>query len=159
MDELQRLQSTNVEERVAAAEALALMGPDAAFAAVELVEACGDDEMVREGAIAALESLGPPPTESMDRLAALTSDNNSLVAYWAITLLGRLGTEARACEDCLVNALTDSGDTSRCERAAWALGMIQAESAAAMGALEQATHSSKPRLSRLAQTSLDQIAT
>ena len=159
MDERQELQSPNIEQRIVAAEALSQMGPDAAFAAVELVNACADEETVRDWAVAALEELGPPPPESLEPLAALVSASDSLVAYWAITLLGRSGTTARFGEANLVAALTTSSEVSRRERAAWALGKIGADSAASMHALEQAAISSDARLSRLAKASLDQMRT
>lgn len=157
MDERQRLQSPDVEQRVDAAETLCRMGPEAAFAAVELVNACADEETVRDWAVATLEELGPPPAESLDRLSALVSAEDALVGYWAITLLGRSGSTAKPCEGNLVSALTTPGEASRRERAAWALGKIGAGSVAATRALEQAAVSAEPRLSRLAKASLDEI--
>lgn len=156
MDERESLQSPDVSQRVSAAESLSLMGPDAAFAAVELVKACSDDDAVRDFAVAALEELGPPPTESLERLTELARDENSLVAYWAVTLLGRAEQLAQASEPTLVALLTKSKDPSVRERAAWALGKIGPNSAAAKLVLKQAASSSEPRLARVATASLEQ---
>ncbi len=156
MDEQQRLQSPDVQQRAAATEALSRMGPDAAFAAVELVNACADEEIVREGAVAALEELGPPTPEVLPRLVPLVSSSDSLVAYWAITLLGRAGSAARFSQDELASLLTTSTVISLRERAAWALSKVDATSEVAILALENAAASSELRLSRLAKVALKQ---
>ena len=157
MDERDGLRDPEVAQRVTAAENLSLMGPDASFAAVELVEACADDEAVREFAVAALEELGPPPTKSLGRLCELAANSDPLVAYWAITLLGRLGTQAQSSQDDLVSLLVGASDSSVRQRAAWAMGQIGADSEAAIGQLKRAAESSDARLARLAKASLDQI--
>ena len=159
MDEQKRLQSPDAKQRAAAAEALSLMGPDAAFAAVELVNACADEEAVRDCAVAALEELGPPPTESLERMTRSVSASDSLVAYWAITLLGRAGATASSSQDELIAVLAKSQELSVKERAAWALGKIAATSDAAKLALGQAASSSDARLARLAKASLEQTQT
>jgi HEAT repeat protein len=158
MDEQQRLQSPDAEHRTSAAEALSLMGPEAAFAAVELVRACADSAAtVREYSVAALEQLGPPSAQSLQQLCGLVRAEDPLVAYWAITLLGRAGTSAQLGEADLVAVLTTSTENSLQERAAWALGKIAARSEAATGALQQAASSSAARLSRLSRASLEKI--
>ena len=159
MDELKQLQSSDVSERAAAAEALSLLGPDAKVAAVELVKACGDDETVSEYAVAALEQLGPPPPESLPLLATMIASESPLTSYWAITLIGRSGVAAKSCQDQLTAAVDSSGEPSLQERSAWALGKINADSAGAIEALEKASRSSNARLARLATASLDQIQT
>lgn len=159
MNERAELQSDEVERRVIAAEKLSRMGSDAAPAAVELVVACADDERVRDPAIAALEELGSPPLEALPRLAELVADNNTLVVHWAITLLGRAGTAAKFSEPNLVSVLTSSPVMECRSRAAWALEKIDADSDAAMRAMQQAADSSDPRLSRLAKSYLTQIKT
>lgn len=161
MEDLQKwrtaLQSPDVAERAAAAESLCHAGPDAAPAVLELVQACADDETVAEWATAALEELGAPPTESLEPLTKLASDSKSPVAYWAVTLLGRLGPAAIGSEKVLAALLHDSPDAAVQERAAWALGEIGAKSAAALAALNRAAQSTSPRLARLAKASLEQI--
>ncbi len=155
-NEQQRLQSPDVQQRAAAAEALSRMGPDAAFAAVELVNACAEEETVREWAVAALEELGPPTPEVLERLVALASSSDSLVAYWAITLLGRAGSAARFSQDELAAVLTTSTVISLRERAVWSLGKVDATSEVAIRALKNAADSSEARLSRLAKVALKQ---
>jgi HEAT repeat protein len=159
MDERQKLQSEDLGEREAAAESLSQMGADAAAAAVELVMACADQESVQQWAVAALEELGPPPTDSIPQLTKLVSSNDPLTAYWAITLLGRAEDSATTCQDELATALNDSATPNVRERAAWALGKIHATSPIATAALEKAVNSDQPRLARLAKTALEQSKT
>ncbi|MGI9469924.1 MAG: HEAT repeat domain-containing protein [Rubripirellula sp.] len=154
MEEQQKLHSSDLTERAEAAELLAQMGSDAVVAAVDLVQACGDEPEVRDWAVAALEELGPPLHSSLEPLQPLVSSQNPLVAYWAITLLGRAGHEAQACQDCIAKALS-SEDASVQERAAWALGKIGASSATSTEALKSAAESSNTRLSRIAAASLN----
>lgn len=157
MDERDGLRDPDLAQRVTAAENLSLMGPDASFAAVELVEACADDEAVRNFAVAALEELGPPPNDSRNSLTELVAHSDPLVAYWAITLLGRLGTTAKSSQDDLASALAGARDSSVRERAAWAMGQVGADSETAIGQLKTAAESSEARLARIAKASLDQI--
>jgi HEAT repeat protein len=155
MDERERLRSDDVQERAAAAEALSLIGTDAAIASVELVKACADDESVSQWSVSALEELGPPPAEAIPELAALASAEHSLVAYWAITLLGRSGDAAQSSQEKLAAILRTSADMSVRQRAAWALGEIHAVSDAAITALQEAAESSDARLARMANASLE----
>jgi HEAT repeat protein len=150
------LQSPDVTVRAAAAERLCLAGTESVNAAVELVTACGDEESVRNWAVAALEELGPPDPAAIEPLVGLLSSPNSLTAYWATTLLGRLGPSAAVSQDALVQVLSNSNDASVQERSAWALGKIGANSSSATTALEQASASSNPRLARLAESALSQ---
>lgn len=155
---IQDLQAADTAVRAAAAESLCLAGEAASGAATALVQACGDVEAVREWASAAVENLGPPPADQLPELRTLVSDANPSVAYWAITLCGRLQTAATSCEGELIHVLTSSPDAAVQERAAWALGKIHSTSPAAITALRGATESSSPRLARLAQTALDGVA-
>ena len=140
--------------RAEAAEALCRAGEDARAAAVPLVRACGDDEPVREWAVAALEELGAPPVTAIADLMPLAGHHNELVAYWATTLLGRSGQAAAAAVPTLAEVLTAARDPAVAERAAWALGRIGPAAAAARPALERAASASNPRLARLAQEAL-----
>ena len=156
MNEQQKqLLSKDTQERAAAAEALSLMGPDAAFASVELVKACADEEAVSQWSVSALEELGPPPNESLSELATLASSDHPLVAYWAITLLGRSGDAALSSQDVLAAIVRRSSDMSVRQRAAWALGEMNTVSDAAIAALEEAAQSTDARLARLATASLE----
>ena len=156
MDERNGLRSEDAAERLSAAESLSLMGPDASFAAVDLVNACADEEAIRDFAVAALEELGPPPVDALPGLIDLASHDDALVAYWAITLLGRAGVSAKSGEARLVSVLETAGESSVKERAAWALGQIGSDSEPAIEALKRAAGSSEARLSRLAKASLEQ---
>jgi HEAT repeat protein len=144
--------------RTEAAEQLSRLGPEAAPVAVALVRACGDDsEEVRESVVAALEDMGPPKIEDIDLLAALLSDLAADVGYWAATLLGRLEADAAPAVPALRAAVTDAGDGSVRQRAAWALGQIGSPAAPALDALKQAADSDDPRLARLAQRAVERI--
>lgn len=161
MDDIQQwraaLQSRDVAERAAAAESLCHAGQDAAPAILELVHASADDEAVSAWAVAALEELGPPPAELLEPLTNLASTSAAPAAYWAVTLLGRLGPAAIKSEQALAALLQDSQDAVVQERAAWALGAIGAKSAATIAALTRAAQSQTPRLARLAKASLEQV--
>ncbi len=153
------LRSDDAGSRQVAAEELATLGPDAAPAAVALVETCAvDDDATRELCAAALEELGCPDSGDRDALAALLSDPLGDVAYWAATLLGRMKGDAAAAVNPLARALVEHPDLAARQRAAWALGKIGPAASAARDALEQAAADSDPRLSRLAQSALDGLS-
>jgi HEAT repeat protein len=150
---------SNPDKRSQAAERLSQLGCEAAPAAVALVRASGDDsEEVREYAVAALEELGPPRIEDIDHLTALLSEQKSDLGYWAATLLGRLGNDAVSAVPALASAVVGNHEEAVRQRAAWALGQIGPPAASALDALKQAAASGDPRLTRLAQRSIEQIA-
>ena len=149
-----KLQDADVAVRAAAVEALSYEGAGADWAALELVSACGDQESVKRWAVAALEDLGPPRLAAVGGLIDLTGSPDPLVAYWAVTLIGRLGAEGRVGEGALVTVLLGSKDDSVQDRAAWALGKLSAESQSAIEALRGAAESGRPRLAHLAQAAL-----
>ncbi len=159
------LKNANAAVRAAAAEQLSHLAEEAAPAAVGLVETMADsDDIVREWANAALESLGPPRSDDATRLAALAGDARANVAYWAVTLLGRLGgagelsaDDSTAIVSALVSALRTYSEVTVRERAAWALGQIGKPARSAISALAQAAAESGPRLSRLAQEALENV--
>jgi HEAT repeat protein len=152
------LQSGDAAARAAAAEVLAHLEEGAQGAAVALVTATADqDESVRQWATAALESLGPPPSDSAAQLGKLLADKRLDVAYWAATLLGRLGADAAAAVPQLTTALQSHGEMAVRERAAWALGQIGSPAAPAMPALESAAGEQQPRLARLAREAIGNI--
>lgn len=148
------LGSDDLQLRVDAATRLSQAGPDASLAAVELVRACNDQEEVQSMAVAALEDMGPPPVPSLESLKPLTQDPHPLVAYWAITLLGRLGLSADGCQSILADILQQSGEASVVQRTAWALGEIGGDCESAKAALTDAATSADERLARLAQQAL-----
>ena len=152
------LSSHDVETRSAAAESLCYAGQEAAPAVVELVRVCGDDESVQTWAVAALEAIGTPPAETMSSLTDLASDKDPTVAYWAVTLLGRLANAAVEAETILSELLLNSPDLAVRERAAWALGKIGPQSQPALDALREAVDSGDSRLARVAQEALAQAS-
>ncbi len=122
-----------------AAESLCRLGPDAQPAAVQLVRTCADtSEIVREWVVGALEEIGPPDPADLDELANLAATQDPDVAYWAITLLGRLGESAVLAVDALTRSLSTHPATSVRQRAAWALGKIGPTASDSLGALRSA---------------------
>ena len=142
--------------RLAAAESLAQSGEEAQGAAVALVKACGTDNEALEWVVAALEGLGPPAHCDLAELTTLTAASNADVAYWAITLLGRAGDEARSSADALARSL-GSTTASVQQRAAWALGQIGADSPVVRAALEKAAGASDARLASLSREALEKL--
>lgn len=161
MSDLERwridLKSQNLSTRATAAEHLSQAGEDAAFAAVELVQACGDDESVSQFAVAALEDMGPPAADSRKPLSNLLTSPDANVGYWAATLIGRLEDAGKDCQDDLAALLASSAADAVRERAAWALGQVGADSEQAIAALKQAAESGAARLQRLATASLEPL--
>lgn len=150
-----RLKSESVAERAEAAETLCTAAPESSFAAAELVRACADeDESVREWVVGALESIEEPPANALEALEESCRSDNALVAYWAVTMMGRMGCAAKAKQDVIAQLLENSKDLSVQEKAAWALGKMEADSSLARHALEQASHSENARLSRVANAAL-----
>ena len=155
-----QLADANVETTRAAAESLMLMGEEAQPAAVALVSAAGHaDDATRESIVAALEELGPPTKNDLDSLSRLLETDNSDVAYWAATLIGRLEEDAAAATAPLAAVLgDDSKQLNVRERCVWALERIGPGASAAVSSLESAASSTEPRLSRLAKQALESIA-
>ena len=154
---VQALSAADPAERLAAAETLARRGPEAVEAASALVRACGDeDEQVRDWVVAALEELPPPPAQAGE-LAGLLSQSQIDVAYWAATLLGRMGSEASAAVDDLIIALTTHPEVAVRQRAAWALGKIGPDAQAALAALQSAAESDDAALARFAGAAIQSI--
>ena len=152
---VERLSGPDAADRAAAAEALCRAGESASPAATALVAACGDDDDgVREWAAAALEELGPPPAEQIADLIPLAAASHPLVAYWAVTLLGRGGEAASSAVSALEACLAPGKAIEVRQRACWALGKIGPAAASARAALAVAAADSDPRLSRLASEAL-----
>ena len=156
---LQQLLRGSPDERAVAAEHLAQQGAEAAYAACELTEACGDTGAVSDWAVAALEQVGAPPSSAIESLVRMTQQENPLTVYWAVTLLGRAGPDAAVHQEVLVTLLQHSENLAVQEKAAWSLGRMRANSLEATQALQQAAQSPKNRLSRIATKSLQQTQT
>jgi len=153
----QQLHDKQVVVRARAAEQLSAQGEEAREASVDLVQACADEESVSSWAVAALEQLGPPPVQAIPLLGPLVASSHELVAYWAVTLLGRLKSVAAAAVPAVVSAMENSPYLAVRQRAAWALGQIGDRSAPTVAALEQAKKASDPRLARLAAQAVEQL--
>jgi HEAT repeat protein len=120
------LAASAVDRRISAAERLARLAERAAGVAAALVKATGDDEeSVREWAVAALEACGPPPAAYCDELIRLLDSPSLDVAYWAATLLGRLGPLAAVAAAALSRSVSHSPHAAVRRRAAWALEKIR----------------------------------
>lgn len=156
---LMQLRSPDAAQRATAAEELSHLGEGAQPAALGLLVACEDeDPTVCEQAISALESLGPPALADLPQILPLTQSSATDVAYWAITLLGRLEAQAKAAVEPLTGCLAPQRPLAVRQRAAWALGRIGYAPAATLTALQQASQDPDPRLSRLALQAMQQCA-
>jgi HEAT repeat protein len=156
-DLIHDLSSDSASEREAASEQLLTMGEAAVAAAVPLVRAVSDSsETVRENAVGALEGIGVPDRGDLHALRGLVHSGKPDVAYWAVTLIGRLGSDAAAAVEDLARALASPASHVR-QRAAWALGEVGSLAAPAIPALRTAAQSNDARLARFAQRALDAI--
>jgi HEAT repeat protein len=154
---IQQLADADVAVRRRAAEALA-QGSAAAAASVALVRGTRDeDEPVRTWCTAALEQCGPPDPQDVAALAGLLNHSSCDPAYWAATLLGRLGSGAQAAVADLAVCLQMDRPLAVRQRAAWALGQVGPAAAAAQAALELAARDDDPRLARLAGEALARL--
>lgn len=153
------LRSVDHKQRAAAAEGLCQRAGEARPAAVALVRACGDEsEEVRQWVGEALENLGPPAASDAAELAGLIEADSGDVAYWAVSLLGRLGEEARVALPALARALETHASAAVRQRAAWALGKLGPAAAGALAPLKAAAASDDARLARLAKRAIESIS-
>jgi HEAT repeat protein len=150
-----RLQDPELDVRLNAAESLSLLGPEAAFAAVDLVGSCADEESVREYAVAALEGMGPPPDESIEGLISLLRHRHPLVLYWAVTLLGRTLDRGVEVQKAVAMVARDTSDRSVQQRAVWALGQMHPLLVETRNLLQTFQSSNDPRLARLATQAIE----
>ncbi|MEN1679024.1 MAG: hypothetical protein AAGJ46_05495 [Planctomycetota bacterium] len=148
-----QLNSGSDEDRRAAAQLLAGMGEDATLAAAALAHNAADPA-VGEWCVAALEELGPPPADQADRLGELLKNRAEQTAYWAATLLGRLGPVAAGHATGLAAAATDHGSLAVRERAVWAIGKIGPDAKAVAPAIAPLVEAGEPRLARWAKQAL-----
>lgn len=118
------LMSDDPARRLAAADGLATMGPDALPACCALVRACADPTL-RDLCVGALEELGAPAPDAMPHLADLLRHEDETAAYWAATLLGRAGPAAAAHQSALQQVAADPSRSEAVQdRAGWALGRV-----------------------------------
>ena len=107
---------------------------------------------------AALEEIGKPPKSIVGDLAERVNDSDAHAAFWAVTLLGRLGDDASEAANALANVVTN--EAAACEvrqKAAWALGRIGPSAKSTIEQLQKATNNADARLARLAQEAIGLI--
>lgn len=153
------LRGRGAPRRLAAAEALVELGPEATPAAAALVEACGDSALC-DLCVEALEAIGPPPPDQLDRIARQLPSEDELTCYWAATLLGRAGEAAAAYAPALAAvALNEGALVANRERAVWALGKLGQAAAPVADTLRRFAESApSPRMKRLANEALKNLA-
>lgn len=154
-DLIRSLSDGSETDRRAAARELASQGEGAQPAAIALVESLAvDDDELREWCVAALEDLGTPRVDDRDALIGLVRHDNAHVAYWACTLLGRLGNGALEAAPTLADVMLTSSAPEVCQRAAWALGKIKSSDPQVVQKLADAAKSDDVRLARLASQAI-----
>jgi HEAT repeat protein len=102
-----------------------------------------EDQSTVDWATEALENCGEPRSEDAAWIASQLSSDTADVAYWAATLLGRLGEGISGFQKTLVAVAIDSKRTANVrQRAIWALGRIpnlNNETVTALQSLQQNT--------------------
>ncbi|TWT87446.1 hypothetical protein Mal64_29850 [Pseudobythopirellula maris] len=121
-----------------------------------LAAGCGDAEAASACA-AALEEMGPPAADLLPELVVLLAAEAGDTAYWAATLLGRLGETAAPAVASLTRLAVSELPLAARERAVWALGEIGPAAREAAPTLAKLALSDEPRMARLAQKALDRV--
>ena len=153
-----RLQSSDQAIRGAAVEEFLLKRfGSVGVASLALLASIDPDDAQREVIAGWFEDCGPPDAGDVARLLPFLASADQDVVYWAITLLGRLGSDARAAVSPLVAMLGESVPLAARERAAWALGRIGREAGEARSALHSLAAGKSPRLARLAAEALKEM--
>src|SRR5262245_50743003 len=132
-----RLQSPDLAVRRAAAEEFLKKNGQAfrGLAPLAFLMLLDPDEQVREAIVGWFEDCGRPnPEEAAQMISFLFSPTDDVV-YWAITLLGRFGPDAKRGVGPLIMNLGESKAIAIREKAAWALGRIGPAAAEARSAL------------------------
>jgi HEAT repeat protein len=119
---------------------------------------CDPDETVREWVVSALEEMDAPDAGSVAELQTMLGSSEESIAYWAATLLGRLGEVAAQASTNLGELVSGDSPNAVRQRAAWALGQIGPAAKCALVPLHQAAESDDPRLARLARTAIQSIS-
>ncbi len=154
----EELRADDVKQRRRAAKMLALLEEAAQPAALELLIALSDrDDQVRQWSTEALDMLGAPDISETTAIANLAvSIPDSDVQYYAITLLGRLGTTAVEYVSDLLTCTEKQFEATVRVRAIWALSRISNKSVEAkiIEALEQLKNDENANVSEAAIRSL-----
>ena len=158
-DHAERLSSGDVEERLRAAEALCAIGQDASECTIALIDALADpNEGVREQAIAALEAIETPAVSDTSLLAVRLNHPTDDAAYWATTMLGRIGPSAAKATGPLAAVMANEERAASVrQRAAWALSKIGPPAADSVPPLQAAAKSADTRLASLAEKAIAAI--
>lgn len=107
-DARRQLTASEAEKRVAAADQLATLGPQAAPAVPDLVRALDDPNPdVRWHAARALHAIGPAASPAVNALAKSLKDDNFMVRGHAANALGTIGEAARPAAAALAQTVTD----------------------------------------------------
>jgi HEAT repeat protein len=101
--------------------------------------------------------MGAPSVEDTRAIAQLLANPSPDSAYWAATLLGRLGEQAAEAVPDLARTVESRSEITVRQRAAWALGKIGPAASAAVEPLRHAANADDPRLARLAKQALETI--
>lgn len=143
-------------DRIAQLQKLA-NDPDAAAELVtEIIESVVDaNEEVRNWATEALENLESPRPQDAPKLAAMISNSEDDIAFWALKMLGRLGEAAKSQEKDIARALDSKRGKSVRQNAAWALGKLGGLAADSRAKLEEVLSESDARLVQLAKQALN----
>jgi len=135
--------------------------PVGGHAASELVALCRNasdpDERVREQAVGTIENAGEPDVAACAELVDLIRpDESPDTTYWAVTLLGRIGS---SCPDEAAVAVADALQKTFAiqvrQRAAWALSRIGVRNEQIRERLSEAAGAADSRLARLAAAALE----
>lgn len=150
------LQQPLAAERIEAARLLCQAGTGANSAAVALVQAVGDDDDdVRQWVTAALEELGPPRVEDLENLEQVLRESEADRAYWAATLIGRLGSAGGGAAKSLAAVARSAQPLTVRQQAVWAIGELGPVAHDCHDTLREVSASPDPRLRRLAEAALE----
>ena len=150
--------SDDLAARREAARQLSLHPEEAQVAAIALVTAASDaDESLREWAVSTLEDLGPPSAADLSELLRLADNSSSDIAWWAITLLGRLGPEASDAAALLARRSLDETSPAVRQRAIWALGQLGPAATGQRDTLVTLADSEDAQVARLARQALERV--
>jgi HEAT repeat protein len=148
---VQQLQRSNNADKIAAAVALADLGPAAAPAVPALVSALQvSDEHVRLNSAIALGKIGAP---AVDRVVKLLKNTSPSDRYYAIWTLGWIGPAAKSATPMVIQSLADKDNGVR-RKAAYTLGRIAPDAKTAIPPLIQAFADSNEDVRKAAAESL-----
>lgn len=161
---VEQLRSDDPKSIASAAQALAQTDALITSAAIPLASRVGTlDDDANEWMVAALERLRDPSSEDAAPLAQilksyLDAEANALQAYWAATLIGRIGpVAAPASCSLLAECAGNASDKEVVSRSVWALAQFGAAAAPAQSTLKRMAETSTARTARYAQLAIDRI--